>query len=185
MSVSVQLLRADTRSQVIDGHTRKGFVSRSVRGEPYRLVVTGATRVATQDDVPSWLELIPEAERLFGPMPTFETHLLRAIDRGTALVVADQAKVVGGVLLSRDGQPHQIYWLYVRRSRRREGVGIALLDAVLERWPTGNVEVATFTADSPGGQPARALYERFGFVCCGRTHPAPDGGPRDSFLLRR
>ena len=35
--------------------------------------------------------------------------------------------------------------------RRREGVGIALLDAVLERWPTGNVEVATFTADSPGG----------------------------------
>jgi GNAT superfamily N-acetyltransferase len=147
--------------------------------------VTGATRVATQDDVPSWLELIPEAERLFGPMPTFETHLLRAIDRGTALVVADQAKVVGGVLLSRDGQPHQIYWLYVRRSRRREGVGIALLEAVLERWPTGNVEVATFTADSPGGQPARALYERFGFVCCGRTHPAPDGGPRDSFLLRR
>jgi GNAT superfamily N-acetyltransferase len=100
-------------------------------------------------------------------------------------VVADQAKVVGGVLLSRDGQPHQIYWLYVRRSRRREGVGIALLEAVLERWPTGNVEVAIFTADSPGGQPARALYERFGFVCCGRTHPAPDGGPRDSFLLRR
>ena len=160
-------------------------VSRSVRGEPYRLVVTGATRLATQDDVPSWLELIPEAERLFGPMPTFDTHLLRAIDRGTALVVADQAKVVGGVLLSRDGQPHQIYWLYVRRSRRREGVGIALLEAVLERWPTGNVEVATFTADSPGGQPARALYERFGFICCGRTHPAPDGGPRDSFLLRR
>lgn len=147
--------------------------------------MTGATRVATQDDVPSWLELIPEGERLFGPMPTFDTHLLRAIDRGTALVVADQAKVVGGVLLSRDGQPHQIYWLYVRRSRRREGVGIALLEAVLERWPTGNVEVATFTADSPGGQPARALYERFRFVCCGRTHPAPDGGPRDSFLLRR
>ena len=37
-----------------------------------------------QDDVPSWLELIPEAERLFGPTPTFDTHLLRAIDRGTA-----------------------------------------------------------------------------------------------------
>ena len=32
VSVSVQLLRADTRSQVIDGHTRKGFVSRSARG---------------------------------------------------------------------------------------------------------------------------------------------------------
>ena len=52
--------------------------------------------MATQDDVPSWLELIPEAERLFGPMPTFETHLLRAIDRGTALVVADQARSLEG-----------------------------------------------------------------------------------------
>ena len=62
-------------------------------------------------------------------------------------------------------------------------MGIALLEAVLERWPTGNVEVATFTTDSPGGQPARALYERFGLVCCGRTHPAPTAGRGTCFYL--
>ena len=75
--------------------------------------------------MPSWLELIPEAERLFGPMPTFDTRPESYRPRNR-LVVADQAKVVGGVLLNRNGQPHRIYWRYVRRARRREGVGIAL-----------------------------------------------------------
>jgi GNAT superfamily N-acetyltransferase len=147
--------------------------------------VTAVTRQASQDDLSSWLELVPEAEKLFGPMPSFETHLRRGIERGTALVIADRGGVVGGALLSRDGQPHQIQWLYVRDSRRREGAGTALLVAILERWPVGDVEVMTFTADSPGGASARRLYERFGFVCCGLTDPAPDGGPRDQFVLHR
>ena len=147
--------------------------------------MTAVTRLATQDDLSSWLELIPEAEKLFGPMPTFETHLRRGIDLGTALVVVDQDEVVGGALLSRDGQPHQIRWLYVRQTRRREGAGSALLVAILERWPAGNVGVVTFSADSPGGEPARTLYERFGFECCGSADPALDDGPRDTYLLRR
>ena len=147
--------------------------------------MSAVTRLATQDVVSSWLELIPEAEKLFGPMSTFETHLREGIERGTALVVVDGGEVVGGALLSRDQQPHQIHWLYVRQSRRREGAGTALLVAILERWPAGNIGVVTFTADSQGGGPARTLYERFGFECCGRTDPAPDGGPRDTFLLRR
>ena len=147
--------------------------------------MSATTRDATTDDVASWIELIPEAERLFGPMPEFESHLLRGIDRGTALVVADPNEVIGGVLLSRDGAPHHIHWLYVRESRRREGAGAALLDAVLHRWPSGTVEVVTFTADLPGGRAARNLYEKFGFVCSGRIEPAPDGEPRDLFVLRR
>lgn len=144
-----------------------------------------STRGAITDDVASWLELIPEAEPLFGPMPEFESHLLRGIERRTALVVADPNEVIGGVLLSRDEAPHHIHWLYVRESRRREGAGTALLEAVLRRWSSGTVEVVTFTADSPGGQAARSLYEKLGFVCKGRTHPAPDGAPRDLFVLCR
>jgi len=152
---------------------------------PYRVVVISAPRVATNDDVPSWMELIPEAENLFGPMSSFETHLLTGIRRRTALVVVDPDAVIGGVLLSRDGQPHQIHWLYVRESRRREGAGTELLKTILARWPTGDVRVVTFTATTPGGQSARKLYERFGFECRGRAQPAPDGSPRDLFLLRR
>lgn len=147
--------------------------------------MTAVTRLASLDDVSPWLEFVPEAEPLFGPMPTLETHLRRGIARGTAIVVADQGEVMGGALLSRDGQPHQIHWLYVRESRRREGAGTALLEPILKRWPAGDVEVVTFTADTPGSQPARTLFERFGFVCCGMTAPAPDGGARDKFRLHR
>lgn len=142
-------------------------------------------RIATQTDLLSWLELVPEAEQLFGPMPAFDIPLQKGIDRGTALVVAERDEVLGGALLSRDGEPHRIYWLYVRQSRRRQGTGAALLAMILERWPTGDIEVVTFTADSPGGEAARALYEQAGFVCCGKTAPSPDGEARDLFALRR
>lgn len=118
-------------------------------------------------------------------MPSFETHLRRAIDRGTALVSADRTGVAGGALLSRDGQPHQIHWLAVRQSQRRKGIGAVLVAAILGRWPTGDVEVVTFTAGTPGGEPQRRLYERFGFVCSGRTDPAPDSGDRDLYVLHR
>lgn len=64
-------------------------------------------------------------------------------------------------------------------------MGAALVAAILERWPAGDVEVVTFTADAPDGEAARKLYERFGFVCWGRTDLAPDGGSRDLFVLHR
>jgi hypothetical protein len=62
---------------------------------------------------------------------------------------------------------------------------MALMQAILERWPAEDVEVVTFSGDIPDGAPARRLYERCGFVCCDKTDPAPDGGRRDKFLLRR
>ena len=143
-------------------------------------------RLATVDDLPSWLELAAEVESLFGPMPGFDDQLHRAVERGTALVMATTADgVIGGTLLSRDGRPHHINWLAVRNAQRRHGVGSVLMTAILDRWPTGTIEVVTFTADLDEGRPARKLYERFGFVCHGLTTPAPDGGARDLFVLHR
>lgn len=144
-----------------------------------------STRPAALDDLSSWLDLVPEVESLFGPMPDLETHIRRGIDRGTAIVVSSGDDVVGAALLSRDGRPHHIRWLAVRRSQRRQGVGAAMMAAILDRWPTGDVDVVTFTAEAPGGAPARRLYERFGFVFAGPAEPAPDGGPRDLFVLHR
>ena len=118
-------------------------------------------------------------------MPDFEPLLRRAVERGTAIVATDKADVLGGALLTRDEQPHAINWLYVRQSGRRNGAGTALMEHIVRRWVSDNVKVVTFTEDAPGGQPARRLYERFGFVCCGRTDPAADGSARDLFLLRR
>jgi len=147
--------------------------------------VTCKPRLAKSPDLPSWLELVSEAEDLFGPMPDFEVHARRGIHRGTALVVADGEQVHGAALLSRDGRPQHIRWLAVRGSARGRGVGAALLAAILDRWSTDDVEVVTFTQGTTGGEAARRLYERFGFQCVGATDAAPDGGRRDLYSLRR
>lgn len=143
------------------------------------------TRPAGLRDLDSWLSLVPEIESLFGPMPDLETHIRRGIERRTALVVSSGDDVAGAALLSRDDGPHHIRWLAVRRSQRRQGVGAAIMTAILDRWPAGDVDVVTFTAQAPDGAPARRLYERFGFIFAAPAGPGPDGGPRDLFVLHR
>lgn len=142
-------------------------------------------RVSTLADGPSWLALVAEVEPLFGPMPDMRAVIERGMARGTALVTGPEGAITGGILLSRDDQPHHITWLAVAESARGQGLGAALASAALERWPTGDIDVVTFTKGTSGGEPARRLYERFGFVCLGAAEPAPDGSPRDRFCLRR
>ncbi|MGH3502725.1 MAG: GNAT family N-acetyltransferase [Nocardioidaceae bacterium] len=89
------------------------------------------------------------------------------------------------MLLSRDDQPHHINWLAVATSSRGCGHGAALVRRALDRWPDGDVALETFTADCTEGLPARRLYERLGFVSIGRAAPAPDGSPRDCYVLHR
>jgi GNAT superfamily N-acetyltransferase len=140
----------------------------------------------TRADVPSWLEIAREVEPLFGPMPDFESVLLRNIGRGTALCVRDASgQVLGGVLLG--APPHtRISWLAVRASARRRGVGHALVAEVVRRCPPPcEVLVDTFGADSIEGHPARRLYESFGFVPAQILPPGPEGGSRQRFRLRR
>ncbi|MFF0243106.1 GNAT family N-acetyltransferase [Rhodococcus pyridinivorans] len=91
------------------------------------------SRDATVDDLPSWMQLAAEVEPLFGPMPDFEARVRRAIERRTALVITIGSTVAGAALLSRPNQPHHIYWLAVRSSQRRRGVGHALLAAIVDR----------------------------------------------------
>lgn len=142
-------------------------------------------RPAGEQDLASWMELVREVEPLFGPMPTFEEPARRGIERGTALVAVAGDRVDGAVLLSRDDRPHEIHWLSVRETARRRGVGALLMRAVLDRWPTGAIEVTSFAPGLPEGQPARHYYEHFGFIDLGPTTPAPDGGARHRFGLQR
>jgi GNAT superfamily N-acetyltransferase len=142
-------------------------------------------RLATLNDVPSWLEIVLEVETLFGAMADFEVHARRAIHRGTAIVAPAAGSVLGAALLSRDDQPHSINWLSVRANARRCGVGGRLLTAIAERWSTGDIAVIIFGADIPVGQPARRLYERHGFINRGPTQRGADGGSRDVFVLER
>lgn len=140
-------------------------------------------RPATLDDVRSWLRLAAEVEPLFGPMPDIETAIRRGVERGTAVVIGAGTDIEAGMLLSRDGQPHHIHWLAVTADARGQGHGIALVNEAIRRWPTGDIELETFTSDVTEGLPARRLYERLGFVCQGKAQPAPDGAPRDLYVL--
>ena len=89
------------------------------------------------------------------------------------------------MLLSRDDEPHRILWLAVADAARGRGLGRALVHAAVERWPNGDIDVVTFTADTPGGVAARRLYERCGLELAGPVDPALNGGLRDRYVLRR
>jgi GNAT superfamily N-acetyltransferase len=142
-------------------------------------------RPAEVRDLTSWLALVTEVEDLFGPMPDFGEHAVRGIERGSAYVVVNGNDVLGAALLSAESTPHHIRWLAVREAARRTGVGSLLMTAIQHHWPTGDVEVITFAASLPGAAPARDFYEGFGFECDGPADSAPDGGPRDVYVLRR
>lgn len=140
----------------------------------------------TREDVASWLEIVREAEHLFGPMPDFESTLLRNISRSTALCVRDaNGQVLGGALLQAPPRT-RITWLAVRASARRKGIGYALVAEALRRCPPPcEVLVDTFGADNIEGRPARRLYESFGFVPAEHLPNGPEGGSRQRYRLQR
>jgi ribosomal protein S18 acetylase RimI-like enzyme len=142
---------------------------------------------AAKSDIPSWLELAAEVEPLFGPMPSFESRIRRAIKRDTALVVRDPREVVlGAALVSADPRDRQIRWLAVRESARRRGVARILMTEIMQRWPAPcNLEVLTFAPDVAGAEPARGLYQSLGFLPQEPSLTEPAGTSRQRFVLQR
>ncbi len=143
--------------------------------------------LASVADIPSWLELVREVEPLFGPMPMFDLTLKTKIAEGAALCARDASGTVcGGVLLGGEVPDNWLRWLAVRRKARGQGIGGALLQAVLARWPGPcAISLATFGADNVEGRPARRLYERFGFEPREMLPRGPEGGTRQLYVLVR
>lgn len=141
---------------------------------------------ATEADIPSWLVLVREVEPLFGPMPMFDITLKTKIREGDALCVRDGSQVTGGGLLGGQAPDNWIRWLAVRRDARRRGIGAALIESAVARWPAAcSISLATFGADIPEGRPARRLYERFGFEAREMLPRGPEGGTRQLYVLVR
>ena len=116
------------------------------------------------DDVASWLDMAREVEPLFGPMPDFQSTLVRKIDQGAAICAHCCDELAGGALLGGASPDYWIRWLAVRRSARYQGIGSALVAEALRRFrPPCRISVHTFGEENPEGRPARRLYERFGF----------------------
>lgn len=144
-----------------------------------------APQVCTPNLVDSWLELAQTVEHLFGPMPDLQTHIEKGIKRQTATVILQDRSVVGAMLLSGPGKPQHIRWLAVDQNYRGQGLGTTLIKFAMSYWPDDDISVVTFPADHSGGAAARSLYQQNGFTSRGLTDPAPDGSPRELFVLAR
>jgi ribosomal protein S18 acetylase RimI-like enzyme len=147
-----------------------------------------AVRAETMD-IPGWLTLAVEVEGLFESRmsvdPAFVKILERNVDRGTALVVRDEAggpgaAVIGAAIWSPERR--QIAWLAVAERHRRTGVGSCLLRAIFEVAGLGPLSVVTFESGAPGGRPARLFYEAAGFRRVGRAMDETASSARDLFV---
>lgn len=152
--------------------------------------------LACSQDVAPWLVLAAQVEPLFGPMvddPVFRRALDRNVARGTAFCVRagdglPGVPLMGGLLWSPRAhcppQPsfYRIGWLAVSARYRRRGVGRLLVEHVLGLVrPPAEIAVTTFGPDVPGGEPARAFYERMGFFPAERVEDGPEGGSRQVY----
>ena len=68
------------------------------------------------------------------------------------------------------------------KAERRSGLGRALLERALAEVPPGaEVLVVTFGLGVPGGESARAFYQKMGFSPAEIADPAPNGTSRQVF----
>jgi GNAT superfamily N-acetyltransferase len=147
-------------------------------------------RLASEDDMPGFLDLARQVEHWFGPMvddPGFLAALSRHIRRGTALVAitGGETGLLGGLLFGAKPPAYHVHWLVVSEPARGHGVGRALMAEATRRFVTGPgmVEVVTFGADHPGAvaSGARVFYEQLGFTAAQAAEPGPEGGSRQVF----
>jgi len=147
-----------------------------------------SVRPAAEQDAPGFIALAGQVEHWFGPMvgePGFHAVLEKHIRRATALVAADGAGLLGGLLFSAHPPAYHVRWLVVSEHARGQGVGRALVTEAMRRFVTGpgTVDVVTFGADHPGASAsgARVFYERLGFTPGEPAPPGPEGGSRQVY----
>lgn len=123
------------------------------------------------EDWTAWQALTREVEPLFGAManlPQFAAAWQNAVAGRQALCVRETphtpgSPLLGGVIFSIE--ENEIAWLAVSARSRSKGVGASLLTQALQQLDFSHeVCVQTFDNSVPEGQPARRLYQRFGFV---------------------
>lgn len=119
--------------------------------------------------IPDWLALAAEMEPLFqGAMvnnPDFQTYMRAKIEHHEALMAVDRMTQAVMGIIGFSGRHNRISWFGVFAQYRKRGAGSKLLQCALNQLdPTQAVTVCTFRAGDPDGQPARYLFQKFGFV---------------------
>lgn len=131
-----------------DWQASKALRLRALAESPAAFSSTLEREVAFDDDV--WRTRLERATTFFG------------IDAAGAFV-----GTVTGIADPHEANSREVVAMWVAPERRDEGIGRALLDAVVEWARTeGAASIALWVAD--GNDPARRLYESSGFVDTGQ-----------------
>ena len=126
-----------------------------------------------------WIAAVADLEREVFPEPWSEQALMLLLDGeafGFACVRAQELLGYGGLMIAVD--EGQITNIAVRRVARRQGVGQAILSALIdEARKKGLVQISLEARVS--NEAAIALYEKLGFSVAGRRknfyrHPTED-----------
>jgi ribosomal protein S18 acetylase RimI-like enzyme len=125
--------------------------------------------MAKQDDIPSWLCLATEVSPIFGvddmaKTDSFKNFLQNSVVTMESLVAIDNitGDLMGAIGFSKEN--NHISWLAVSK-HQKQGVGSGLLSETINHLDKNrDIEVITFCNEDPNGEPARILYEKFGFI---------------------
>lgn len=134
-------------------------------------------RPATPRDAASFLDLyravaaeggLIRTERVTDGVRRYRRRLRRSwSDREATIVAVAGGRVVGSLGIARDEHPVTRHvatlGMHVARGWRGHGIGSALMAEAIRWADTVGVEKIELSV-YPGNAPARALYERFGFV---------------------
>jgi ribosomal-protein-alanine N-acetyltransferase len=102
---------------------------------------------------------------------------------GVCLVALDGEEVIGYVICSRHDTVWHLMDLAVPPDRQRQGVGSALVQAMLSRLPGPDEQVTLEVR--PSNDPGIRLYEKFGFKAAGvRPRYYQDNG-EDAVIMWR
>jgi N-acetylglutamate synthase len=117
-------------------------------------------REMTIDDLPAVIALWNTTEGILPDDADDEERLARYLSRnpGLCLVAERDGKIIAAVKCGQDGRRGYLHHLAVKESCRRQGIGRALVDAVLRALKNQGIEKCnTFVLD--GNQAGRDFWE--------------------------
>lgn len=114
-----------------------------------------------------------------------ESVVSAAVDAGLVVVAEvpgdGRNHIVGVGQGGRSGIDHVVYKLYVHPEHRGGGLGVRLLDAIVDRLPEGAERLCV--EHFAGNERAGKFYEREGFAV-ERVEPSPTGDPARAVVWR-
>ena len=136
-------------------------------------------QIARIEDYEDWLKLAKEVEPLFGPMSeeiSFQTALTDLIAQKQAFCIKQDSEFCGAIAVSKND--NEILWFAVSQKQKGKGYGKLLLQYAINKLDASkDITVQTFAKGINVGEPARKLYQSFGFTDLKQSENNPAGYP--------